>query len=168
MELYLEWWVDHVWLPDAHPAALSLPSSTGQREKTRWKSSWSEIKTGKSLANCPCGQNRLDLEKINLLPVKKYMDDGEKQTKICSVSPHAFPLFNFSPSFLTPLRPPCPLHPSWGPPRAAAWAPQGLWGVCAWAPAAPSPAGLVPRDDPDGWHWRVSVSPGGGSGWLWG
>ena len=39
-------------------------SSTWQEEKIRWKSSWVEIKPGKSLASHCQGQNRLDLEKV--------------------------------------------------------------------------------------------------------
>lgn len=61
-------------LQDAYPAALSLshthPPKKDSGKKVRLKSSWVKIKTGTSLTNYDHGQNRLDLGKINLSPIK--------------------------------------------------------------------------------------------------
>jgi len=62
------WWVDLGWLPDTYPATLSLPLlNRTEEEEKRKKSSWVEIKTGRSLTSYCHGQNRLDSQKSNLI-----------------------------------------------------------------------------------------------------
>jgi len=73
-------WIDVGWLPDAHPAVLSPSSSTGQREKIRWKSSLAEVKTGTSLANYHHRLNALNLRKISCMYCQLKTElGGEKQ-----------------------------------------------------------------------------------------
>jgi len=61
------WWADFGQLPDSHQDDLTPPSSTGQREKIREKSSGVEIKTWRSLTNYCHMQNSPYLEQINLI-----------------------------------------------------------------------------------------------------
>lgn len=60
------WWVDLVWLPDAHLVAFLLPLLMRAVEKIRWSNSWVMIRTGRSLTSYHCGENGLDLGEINL------------------------------------------------------------------------------------------------------
>jgi len=42
------WWLDLDWMPGAHQAPLSLPSSAGKGGgKIRWKGSGGKIRTGR-------------------------------------------------------------------------------------------------------------------------
>lgn len=82
------------------------PSSAGQEEKIRCKSSWVQIEKGRLLIYYHHGQNRPALGKINLLPIKIGLD-SEKQRQIkTTASTDSLPLLsrlNFHPSLLMPL-----------------------------------------------------------------
>lgn len=65
------WWIDLGQLPDTHPAALSLPLLNRTGEKIRWKTSWVKRNAGRLLTNCCHSQNRLVLEKNNLMYCQK-------------------------------------------------------------------------------------------------
>lgn len=58
------WWVHLSWLPDAHPATVSLPLLNRQEEKTGWKNLWVKIRTGRSHSNYHHEQNRFGLERL--------------------------------------------------------------------------------------------------------
>lgn len=75
------WWVDLVWLPHAHLAALKLPFLNtwgGNILQKVWDRS--KIKAESLLTSYCHRQNRLFLEKINILSLKREWD-GEKQRK---------------------------------------------------------------------------------------
>jgi len=67
----LLWWVGLGWLPDRHPASLSvLLFLIRMGEKIKQKSTWVKMKTGRLLTNYRHWQNILDLREIHLLPIK--------------------------------------------------------------------------------------------------
>lgn len=88
-KFFFMFWVGLPWLTARHPPSCSgaFPSSTGHGEKTRWKSSWIEIKTGSTLSDYHHRQNRL--EDINLLPVK--LNRNKTQNAFPFPAYHTFP-----------------------------------------------------------------------------
>lgn len=74
-------WIDHVWVPAAPPAGLSLFLNR-QGKKIRRKSSCRD-KGMEAITNCCHGQKRFYLRKnyFNLLSVKRELD-SEKQTSL--------------------------------------------------------------------------------------
>lgn len=75
---------DRGCLPEPTQPLSHFPSSAGHREK-RWKRSWVEIKTGRSLTNYCHGQISLDLGKINLTYCQL------KTIGMVGTHPHLFP-----------------------------------------------------------------------------
>lgn len=128
---------------------LHSPSSTGQGEKIRWKSSRVTIKTGTSLTNYCHGQNRLGLVKIEFTFPKYCRRDGKgglwsvpNSSPLLLLPPHTLPL-------LTAVRPRaagqpllrCPEHLL--PASPPAWQLAGLFSPPL-SPRSPCRATLYP------------------------
>lgn len=99
----LRWWVDLGWLQDIHLAALSLLLLKRMEGECRMKKSYGRDKNREIAFQYHRGQNRTNLVKINLLPIKINLD-SQKQRQIKTFAPPLhFPWLNFAPSFLTLL-----------------------------------------------------------------
>lgn len=93
-----------------HPFHLSSLSHSDRG--MRWKGSWVETRTLRSLTNYQQEQNRLDLGKINFIYSQLKTElDGEKQREKLKCLPFISPFFlehsrfNFTSSVPTPLSP---------------------------------------------------------------
>ena len=86
------------WLPDPHTALSHSSSSTGWREKIRWKSPWAEMKAGRSVTNYHCRQKQIWLEQNYAIYCQlktELADEKEWKTKTpFPISPPFFPSYN--------------------------------------------------------------------------
>jgi len=65
------WWVDPDWMPGAHQSCSITLLLSSIRERKYNEGFVSQDKDReRSLSNYHHGQNKLDMEKINLLPIK--------------------------------------------------------------------------------------------------
>lgn len=85
-----EWGVDLVWLLDVQPATLSFPLLNRIGEENMMKSSWAEVRMGRSLTNYHHGQRRLNLGKINLFPIKNRVEERQTMAGLNPLSPTFF------------------------------------------------------------------------------
>lgn len=92
-------WLDLGWLPDAHPAVLSLPLLNRTPGDVRGKTQRVKVKARRSLARYQHRQNRLYSGKISFLAIRIDLDGEKLNPKLTQHLP-SLPFFLGSTSLL--------------------------------------------------------------------